>query len=112
MGSTSNNWKHFSSSKVITFSPQSVPFLPGVGLILLGAVIFFAPKLFLAAVATFFVLIGVAACYIAWKFLAFKRQVTKLAEEFKNSVEVRAFHVQNSDDIDITEIDNKKTFLH
>jgi membrane protein implicated in regulation of membrane protease activity len=86
--------------------------MPGIGLILLGAVIFLAPKFFLAAVAAFFVLIGVAACYIAWKFLSFKKQVSKLAEEFQHSVEVRAFHVQNNDDIDITEINNKKTYLH
>jgi hypothetical protein len=112
MQSNTNQWKHFSSSKVVTLSPQSVPFMPGIGLILLGAVIFLAPKFFLAAVAAFFVLIGVAACYIAWKFLSFKKQVSKLAEEFQHSVEVRAFHVQNNDDIDITEINNKKTYLH
>jgi hypothetical protein len=112
MRNNSNQWKHFSTSKVVTFSPQSVPFMPGIGLILLGAVIVLAPKFFLAAVAAFFILLGVAACYIAWKFLAFKRQVSRLAEEFQNSVDVKAFHVQNNDDIDITEIDNKKTYLH
>lgn len=112
MPSTPNQWKHFSSHKVISVSPQGVPFMPGIGLILLGAVIFLAPKFFLAAVATFFVLLGIAACYIAWKFICLKRQVTKLAEDFQHSVDVRAFHVQNNDDIDITELNTKKTYLH
>jgi hypothetical protein len=112
MRKNTNHWKHLSTDKVVTVSPQSVPFMPGIGLILLGAVIFFAPKFFLAAVATFFVLLGVAACYVAWKFLSFKRQVTKMAQEFQHNVEVRAFQVQNHDDIDITELDNKKTYYH
>jgi hypothetical protein len=86
--------------------------MPGVGLILLGAIVFLAPKFFLAAVGTFFVLLGIGACYIAWKLLSFKRQVTKLAEEFQNSVDIRAFKVQNNDDIDITEPDSKKIYYH
>jgi hypothetical protein len=44
--------------------------------------------------------------------MAFKRQVSKLAEEFQNSVDVRSFQVQNSDDIDITETDSKKIYYH
>ena len=112
MQNNSNHWKHFSTTKVVTFSPHSVPFIPGIGLILLGAVILLAPKFFLAAVAAFFVLLGAAACYLAWKLVRFKRQVSKLAEEFQHTVEVRAFHPQNNDDIDITEFDGKKTYLH
>jgi membrane protein implicated in regulation of membrane protease activity len=107
-----NQWKHLSGAKVITTGPRGVPFMPGVGLILLGASIFLAPKFFLAAIGTFFVLLGVAACYIAWKFLSFKRQVTKLAEEFQSTVDIRAFQVQNNDDIDITDPDSKKIYYH
>jgi hypothetical protein len=112
MRNSKNHWKHLSAGKIITVSPQSVPFMPGVGLIILGAIIFLAPKFFLAAVATFFVLVGVAACYVAWKFMSFKRQVTKLAQEFQHTVDIRAFQVQNHDDIDITDIDTKKTYYH
>jgi membrane protein implicated in regulation of membrane protease activity len=107
-----NQWKHLSGAKIVTISPRGVPFMPGIGLILLGAIIFVAPKFFLAAVGTFFVLLGGVACYITWKFLSFKRQVSKLAEEFRNGVDVRAFQVQNTDDIDITEPDNKKIYYH
>ncbi len=107
-----NQWKHFSGAKIVTISPRGVPFIPGLGLILLGAVVFLAPKFFLAAIGAFFLLLGIAACYIAWKFLSFKRQVSKLAEEFQNSVDIRAFKVQNSDDIDITEPDSKKIYYH
>jgi hypothetical protein len=96
----------------VTISPRGVPFMPGIGLILLGAIIFLAPKFFLAAVGSFFVLLGIAACYIAWKFLSFKRQLSKLAEEFRNGADIRAFQVQNSDDIDITETDSKKIYFH
>lgn len=112
MPNNTNHFMHFSTGKIATVSPQGVPFMPGVGLILLGAVIFLAPKFFLAAVAAFFVLLGVAACYVAWKFMAFKRQVSKMAQEFQHNVEVRAFQVQNHDDIDITELDSKKTYYH
>ena len=112
MHNNTNQWKHFSSAKIVTVSPQGVPFMPGIGLILLGAVIFLAPKFFLAAVAAFFVLLGVAACYVAWKFMSLKRQISKMAQEFQHNVEARAFQVQNHDDIDITELDSKKTYYH
>lgn len=105
------NFKVLSSHKVIELSPRGVPFIPGIGLIILGAVIFLAPKLFLATIATFFVLLGAACCYVAWKFIAFKRHVTKLAEELHNSVEIRSFHAQN-DDIDITDPESKKILFH
>jgi Flp pilus assembly protein TadB len=107
-----NHWKQLSGAKIVRVNPTRVPFIPGIGLILLGAIIFLAPKFFLAAIGTFFVLLGIGACYIAWKFMAFKRQVSKLAEEFQNSVDVRSFQVQNSDDIDITETDSKKIYYH
>jgi len=112
MQRNTNQWKHLSGVKVITVSPRGIPFMPGIGLILLGAIVFLAPKFFLAAIGTFFVLLGVAACYIAWKFMSFKRHVSKLAEELHNSVDIRAFKVQNSDDIDITETDSKKIYYH
>ena len=112
MQRNTNQWKQFSGAKVVTVSPRGIPFMPGIGLILLGAIIFLAPRFFLAAIGTFFVLLGIAACYIAWKFMSFKRQVAKLAEEFQNGVDIRAFQVQNSDDIDITEPDSKKIYYH
>jgi hypothetical protein len=107
-----NQWKHLSGVKIVTISPRGVPFMPGIGLILLGAIIFLAPKFFLAAIGTFFVLLGIAACYIAWKLLSFKRQVSQLAEEFRNNGGLREFQVQNNDDIDITETDSKKIYYH
>ena len=111
MQNNMNHWKQFSSTKIITIKPSGAPFIPGLGLITLGAVIFLAPKFFLAAISTFFILLGVAACYVAWKFMALKKQVAKLAEDLQNTVEIRAFHVQN-DDIDITESDTKKILFH
>lgn len=112
MRSNSNNWKHFSASKVVTIKPGSVPFVPGIGFILLGALIFLAPKFFLAAVAGFFIIVGAVCCYVAWKFMSFKKHVSKLADELHNSVDLRSFQAQNSDDIDITESDDKKIFFH
>lgn len=111
MKSNTDHWHSFSSSKIITVSPRGVPFVPGVGLILLGALIFLAPKFFLAAIAMFFVLLGVACCYIAWKFMSFKKRVQKMAEQFQSSVDINAFNIQN-DDIDITESDSKKILFH
>ncbi|MEN9845596.1 MAG: hypothetical protein RIS36_743 [Pseudomonadota bacterium] len=112
MQHNTNQRKHLYGPKIVTLSPRGVPFMPGVGLILVGAVIFFAPKLFLAAVGALFVLLGGVACYITWKLLSFKRQISKLAEELRNGVDMRAFQVQNTDDIDITEPDTKKIYYH
>jgi hypothetical protein len=112
MQRNTNQWKHLSGVKVITVSPRGIPFMPGIGLILLGAIVFLAPKFLLAAIGTFFVLLGVAACYIAWKFMSFKRHVSKLAEELHNAVDISSFKVQNGDDIDITETDSKKIYYH
>ena len=87
--------------------------MPGLGLIMIGAVIFLAPKFFLAAIAMFFVLLGVACCYVAWKFMSFKKHVQKMAEQFQSSVDINTFNVQN-DDIDITDMDSdsKKILFH
>jgi uncharacterized membrane protein YobD (UPF0266 family) len=111
MKSNTEHWQSFSSSKVITLSPRGVPFMPGVGLILLGTVIFLAPKFFLAAIAMFFVLLGVACCYVAWKFMSFKKHVQQMAESFQSSVDINAFNAQN-DDIDITDTESKKILFH
>lgn len=111
MKSNTDHWQSFSSSKVITISPRGIPFVPGVGLILLGALILLAPKFFLAAIAMFFMLLGLACCYIAWKFISFKKQVQKMAQEFHNSIDPRVFSAHN-DDIDITDTDNKKILFH
>jgi len=111
MKSNTDHWQSFSSSKVITLSPRGIPFVPGVGLILLGALIFLAPKFFLAAIAMFFILLGLGCCYIAWKFISFKKHVQKMAQEFNNSLDPRLFNAQN-DDIDITDTDSKKILFH
>ena len=106
-----SHWNYISSKQFVTIPPKSIPFLPGLFLMALGAVLFLAPKFFLAAVSSFLILLGFAFCYVAWKLISLKKQVSRLAEELRNTVEIRAFQVQN-DDIDISEIDSKKIFFH
>ena len=86
--------------------------MPGLSLILLGAVIILAPKFFLAAISTILILMGALLCYVAWKFVCLKRQFSKFAQDIQSSVEVQSFHAR-SDDIDITETtDSKKILYH
>lgn len=106
-----SHWNYISSRHLATIPPKGIPFLPGFFLIALGAILFLAPKFFLAAVSAFFILLGIAFCYVAWKVITLKKQVSRLAEELRSTVEIRAFQVQN-DDIDITEMDAKKIFFH
>lgn len=108
-----NNWHHYSTHKVINLSPRGIPFMPGLSLILLGAIIIFAPRFFLAAVSMLFILMGALLCYVAWKFMRLKKQFAKFAQDIQSSVEIRPFDVR-SDDIDITETDpdTKKILYH
>jgi hypothetical protein len=105
-------WQQFSTHKVINLSPKGIPFMPGLSLILLGAVIILAPKFFLAAISTLLILMGALLCFVAWKFICLKKQFSKFAQDIQNSVEVRSFHVPG-DEIDITEPpDSKKILYH
>jgi len=106
-----NNRQYYSTHKVINLSPKGIPFMPGLSLILLGAVIILAPKFFLAAVSTLLILMGGLLCYVAWKFVRLKKQFSRFAQDIQNSVEIRSFNVRG-DDIDITETDTKKILYH
>jgi hypothetical protein len=113
MESKRNNWQHYSTHRVINLSPKGIPFMPGLSLILLGAIIILAPRFFLAAVSMLFILMGALLCYVAWKFVCLKKQFARFAQDIQSSVEVRSFNVR-SDDIDITEAetDTKKILYH
>lgn len=91
------------SSKNITGPKSRVySFAPGLFLIALGLVVFLAPELILALIATFFVFVGALVCFFTWKFFQLKRRFDQAREElekqFKNSSfgEARTSHTARS----------------
>ena len=91
---------------------------PGLVLLLIGIGILLFPRLFLALVATFIVVVGALLCFIGWKFLQFKRKVMKMAKDFEAKVYVQGVQVgRGMDDVEqfsdkVTELDVKKFILH
>lgn len=105
------DWNSFFSTRVATKSQRGVPFVPGLSLILLGLTLLIAPKLVMGVLAFGLVMFGVMFCYIAYKLVAFRRQVQSLTKSFESSFSASGFPGHKAD-IDITESDSKKIVYH
>ena len=66
-------------------------FGPGLFFLLIGCVALIAPKLLLAALAGFFLFIGISLSYFAWKLVSMKSKLEKSFDNFKNNVTIHAF---------------------
>lgn len=80
-------------------------------LILLGLVVLVAPRLVLGALAFLLLGIGALLCYVAYKFVVFKRHIEGLAKNFEGTFQASAFHT-GKPDIDVTELESKKIIYH
>lgn len=99
------------STSVVKKSLLGIPFAPGLMLILLGLVVLVAPRLVLGALAFLLLGIGALLCYVAYKFVAFKRRVETLAKNFEGSFQTSSFH-SSKPDIDLTDLESKKIIYH
>lgn len=88
-----------------------MPFAPGLMLILLGIVVLAAPRLVLGALAFVLLGLGLLLCYIAYKFVIFKRHVQELTKNFEGSFPGTTFQT-NKKDIDLTDLESKKIIFH
>jgi len=52
--------------------------------VILGLAVVFAPRLFVALLATALFCLGAGLCFLAWKFLQFRRKLQNLARDFEN----------------------------
>jgi len=105
------DWNSFLSTRVVTKSHRGVPFLPGLLLILLGLTLLVAPRLVMGVIAFSFVMFGMIFCYIAYKLIAFRRQVQNLTKGFERSFSATGFAGHKAD-IDITDSESKKIVYH
>jgi Flp pilus assembly protein TadB len=80
---------------VIESGRRSFPFLPGVLFLVLGSLVLFAPKLIMVALAAVLFLVGASLCFLAWKFLQFKRQLSRLSRDLDGRIQVQAFHIKD-----------------
>ena len=85
--------------------------MPGLLLIVLGLTLLIAPKFVLGAIAFCLVMFGAIFCYIAYKLLAFRRQVQNLTKNFERGFSASGF-TSHKADIDITDIESKKIVYH
>ncbi len=88
-------WNEHLKIHVARSGRRSFPFIPGLVLIVLGLLVLFAPRLLIAAIATVLFLVGGLLCFVAWKFMQFKRQLTTLARDLEGRIQVQAFHVKD-----------------
>lgn len=58
-------------------------FVPAGFFLLIAVCAVFAPHLVVAAVAAFFLFLGAAASYLAWKFILFKRKFDEVAHKIE-----------------------------
>lgn len=101
---------HF-SGVMLTSGRRSAPFMPGLLLIFLALVVLVAPKLVFGALAFVLLTLGLLMCYVAYRIIRFKRQVTEMAKDFEKRFSVQGFPLEKPD-IDITDIDSKKIVFH
>jgi cytochrome c biogenesis protein ResB len=66
------------------FSPTI--FVPGIVFLVLGLAVVFAPRLFLLIMASVLVSIGVGLCFLAWKFIQFRRKLQTLSRTFEEQI--------------------------
>jgi hypothetical protein len=104
-------WNKYLKENVFLSGQRSFPFLPGLAFILLGLLVLFAPRLLITAVAGLLFLVGGLLCFVAWKFIQFKRQLASLTRELDGKIQVQAFHVRNSD-ATVVEVEEKKIVYH
>ena len=105
------DWNSFFSTRVVTKSHRGVPFVPGLLLIIFGLTLLIAPRLVLGVLAFCLVSFGAIFCYIAYKLVAFRRQVQNLTKSFEQSFSASGFTGHKAD-IDITDIESKKIVYH
>ena len=111
MPSEFSMWNQYLKDNVAKSGRRSFPFLPGLAFIVLGVLVLFAPRLLIAAVATVLFIIGSLLCFVAWKFVQFKRQLSNLTRELDGKIQVQAFHVKTADE-PLSSADEKKIVFH
>ncbi len=111
MQNNRTDWNSFFSTRVVRDSKKGVPFVPGILLMVLGLVVLVAPRLVLATIALCLLVVGGVCCYVAYKLVAFRRQVQALTKSFESSFQSSSFHSRKPD-IDITELESKKIVFH
>lgn len=99
------------STSITTKGRQGVPFAPGLMLILLGIVVLLAPRLVLGAIAFVLLGLGLLLCYVAYKFIVFKRHVQELTKNLEGAFPGSGFQGHKKD-IDLTDLESKKIIFH
>jgi membrane protein implicated in regulation of membrane protease activity len=91
---------------------HAVYFVPGVFFVVLGIMACAAPHLVIAVVAGLLVFCGAALCFLAYKFILFKRKIVGMLRQLSNSrVVIRTTDVENTYEYDASQ-EGKKIVFH
>jgi len=96
---------------VVERGKRSIPFMPGLFFIVLGALVLFVPKLLIAAFAGLFLFLGALLCYGGWKFMQFRHQLSNVAKQLEGKIQIQTFQVRMPED-GSGESDQKKIVYH
>jgi hypothetical protein len=112
MRSTKSNVRSvFVTSQILKRGSRGIPFLPGLLLIALGLVVFLAPRLVLGVIAVFLLTLGLLFCYVAYKFMMLRKQMSAFAKSVEGSLFTSGFKATKRD-IDISDSDNDTIVYH
>jgi hypothetical protein len=100
-----------SSFFVLSKGTRTIPFLPGLLLIGLGITVLLFPRFFLAVIAMVLVLLGSLLCYITYKFMMLRKQLSSMAKNVESSFYGSSFR-GDKPDIDISDLDRDKIVYH
>ncbi|RMG42285.1 MAG: hypothetical protein D6719_06750 [Candidatus Dadabacteria bacterium] len=100
-------------NKNINFEGSNIAllFLPGIFLVAVGVVAVLAPRLLIAVLAGLCISVGVVFCYLAWKFLQFKRKVENAVNQFQGRIFVQGVSVDPMEEI-FEALDDEKKFTY
>jgi hypothetical protein len=105
-------WKQYTKDTLVQRGKLSFPFLPGAFFIAVAALVLVAPRLVIAAIAGLLLFVGVMLCFLAWKFLQFKKQITAMTKNLEGRIQVHQFHVHPGNRDEGGEMDSKKIVFH
>lgn len=110
----------FEGSRVVWSLSGNTPralmfaFLPGVMMVLLGAMLALTPKFLVYVIAASFLMFGGLLILAAWKVLLIRDQVNSILKNVRSEIQVQRFDmpIQTRADIFESAEPGKKTILH
>lgn len=102
---------HYSSGMLMKRSKRSIPFVPGLMLVLLGATVLLAPRLIFYALGILLVFLGVLFWAVAWKVMQLRQKFIAIQKNLDSRIEVHQVRMRQAP-IEVEEDPDVKITFH